>query len=61
MADLVRMSARRPFRLTPKRRLTIGEAFEVSAGLAARLVRRGDAEAAPLAAKPRRKRKQAPE
>lgn len=56
MADgLMRMRACRRFPLTPKRKLVIGETFHVSAQLAERLVRRGDAEADPEPVKPRRK------
>lgn len=59
MADSIRMSARRPFRLTPQHRVVIGEVFYVSPGLAERLARRGDAMAEPEPAKPRRRAKKA--
>ena len=49
---MVRLRARRPFSLTPKRRLKVGERFRASAQLAERLIRRGDAERPPPKAKP---------
>jgi hypothetical protein len=60
MAEVVRMIARRRFWLTPKRRLTSGEAFHDSPGLAERLARRGDEAPEPERVRPTRKRKQAP-
>lgn len=52
MADLVRMCARRRFKIAPQQRLLAGDVFHVSPALAERLIRRGDAVAQPEPAKP---------
>jgi hypothetical protein len=49
---VIRLRARRPFALTAKRKLAVGETFRASAQLADRLIRRGDAEPAPAKPKP---------
>jgi len=61
MAEVVRMTARRPFWLKPNHRVAIGQVFHASPALAERLARRGDAAAEPEPVKTRRRpRKAAP-